>query len=71
MPSTKISRFQQQNKRFGKIFRRGHPHTRSWVSGDAMRDILVAPASEQDKSVVVIRRFCRRKKIADRIILEE
>ena len=45
--------------------------TRSWVSGDAMRDILVAPASEQDKSVVVIRRFCRRKKIADRIILEE
>ena len=23
MPSTKISRFQQQNKRFGKIFRRG------------------------------------------------
>lgn len=23
MPSTKISRFQQQNKRFGKIFQRG------------------------------------------------
>ena len=50
MPSTKISRFQQQNKRFGKIFRRGHPHTRSWVSGDAMRDILVGKLQQiEDK----------------------